>query len=220
MNMKHELLKLEAVKFGDRPSGSVTTYLRKSTQGYLRDGSANVPCNGCTACCRDPNLFVDVTDEEAKRLKVHQDTNMDQREYKNGVAWVLDRNEKGECVYLIDNRCSIYSERPKSCRQYDCRVHLLGFPVDPTQTVVNQEGVLQWSQFSQPTTEDKVAGLAIRLSILHMLKENPNPCHSDFGSAIARWVAYRDIAYEMYHDLHWMSEEELKAFFERRWSDE
>ena len=31
-------------------------------------------------------------------------------------------NQHGHCPMLIDNRCSIYDHRPRTCRVYDCRV--------------------------------------------------------------------------------------------------
>ena len=31
-------------------------------------------------------------------------------------------NDKGQCPMLVDNECSIYEDRPQTCRDYDCRI--------------------------------------------------------------------------------------------------
>jgi hypothetical protein len=31
-------------------------------------------------------------------------------------------NDKGECPMFVENKCSIYSDRPRTCRVYDCRI--------------------------------------------------------------------------------------------------
>ena len=35
---------------------------------------------------------------------------------------VLGHDERGHCPMLVDGRCSIYADRPRTCRTYDCRV--------------------------------------------------------------------------------------------------
>jgi hypothetical protein len=51
-----------------RSAGALIPYLRRLERG-LKPGRENVevPCGGCTACCRDPNFEVDVSEEEAPR---------------------------------------------------------------------------------------------------------------------------------------------------------
>lgn len=35
---------------------------------------------------------------------------------------LMGYDEHGRCPMLIDNACSIYADRPQTCRTYDCRV--------------------------------------------------------------------------------------------------
>jgi len=35
-------------------------------------------------------------------------------------GWVIPYNANGDCPFLKDNRCSIYSERPIVCREFNC----------------------------------------------------------------------------------------------------
>ena len=74
-------------------------------------------------CCRLRKYYsVDLTEEEATRLKT-------QTIYKIefgvtagpfGERKVLAGTPEGDCVYLKDNRCSIYETRPKACREWHC----------------------------------------------------------------------------------------------------
>jgi len=31
-------------------------------------------------------------------------------------------NDRGQCPMLVDDKCSIYEDRPQTCRDYDCRI--------------------------------------------------------------------------------------------------
>ena len=130
---------------GRRCPGPLTTFLREFGEGLKRNEMA-VPCNGCTACCRDPTLYVRVTEEEAKRLKTHLSSTGEKH---------LDKKGDGECVYLIDNRCSIYADRPSVCRTFDCRLNLIT-PINEVHQVLLKEGIMQRRYFAMPTEEDKV----------------------------------------------------------------
>ena len=63
---------------------------------------------------------------------------------------------------LIDDKCSIYEHRPRTCRVYDCRV----FPaadvrVDDTDKVLIDRQARRW-RFSYPTDADRARHDAVR----------------------------------------------------------
>ncbi len=44
---------------------------------------------------------------------------------------LMGYNGQGHCPMLVDGECSIYEDRPQTCRDYDCRVFAAtGVPVD------------------------------------------------------------------------------------------
>jgi Fe-S-cluster containining protein len=44
---------------------------------------------------------------------------------------LMGYNDQGHCPMLVDNQCSIYEDRPQTCRSYDCRIFAAtGVPVD------------------------------------------------------------------------------------------
>jgi Fe-S-cluster containining protein len=78
------------------------------------------PCHRCRAlCCRGFTtipVYPDRYTEDATLV----DAGYVERQ---GAHWTLPRAD-GRCVYLDDttNLCLIHDERPRACRDYDCRV--------------------------------------------------------------------------------------------------
>lgn len=81
---------------------------------YIKD--SNVPCGDCVRCCKElsPNL----TPEEFESGKYIY--TLITSPINNLPTIAIPRNEDG-CIYLKDNKCVIYNDRPKACRQFDCR---------------------------------------------------------------------------------------------------
>lgn len=71
-----------------------------------------IPCNGCTQCCKGP----------LRSLPLVMDPNPGRFEtYKVGEMIYLANKPNGDCLYLGDEGCTIYEDRPVECRVYDCR---------------------------------------------------------------------------------------------------
>jgi Fe-S-cluster containining protein len=85
-----------------------------------------VPCNGCTECCRsNQGLFL------------HPGRGDEPDSYRHIVAtdratgnpvFLLATDAHGQCVYLGPSGCTIYDRRPVLCRTFDCRKHYLILP--------------------------------------------------------------------------------------------
>jgi uncharacterized protein len=91
-------------------------------EGALRGGQGtDVPCDGCTACCRS-SQFVHIGPDEADTLAhVPPELLVPAPGLPRGHL-VLGYDEQGHCPMLVDDRCSIYEHRPRACRVYDCRI--------------------------------------------------------------------------------------------------
>jgi Fe-S-cluster containining protein len=110
----------------------------------------------CNRCCRTPNITVEIKEHEAER---YPGAWLD-----DDGTWRLPKKDNGECAYLVDGKCSIYANRPFTCRTFDCRWHLLvGFLIkdDP----IMEQAVRQWAPLTVPTPEDKEIITAVRLAI-------------------------------------------------------
>jgi hypothetical protein len=101
---------IAVVEAAMKPSGSVTTFLRKLHQGDKR-GTVKVPCGQCNACCRSPNVKADLLAEE---LADFPDAVYDPKitSGPKTTGWALPKREDGTCNYLIHDKCSIYARRP------------------------------------------------------------------------------------------------------------
>ena len=91
-----------------------------------------VPCGSCRACCTS-SQFVHIAPDETDTL-AHVPTAL--RFPAPGLPRghvVLGYDEHGWCPMLVDDTCSIYEHRPRTCRTYDCRV-FAATGVDPGRT--------------------------------------------------------------------------------------
>ena len=76
---------------------------------------SEVPCNSCTACCRQQIVLL--SEEDEPYMAVY-----DYRQISD--LRVLNNKPNGECTHLGREGCTIYEKRPFICRTYDCRKHL------------------------------------------------------------------------------------------------
>lgn len=77
---------------------------------------SEVPCNGCTACCKNDIIFLrpgDNPDDYDTIWTIHRRSGI------GGLA--LKRKDNGHCTYLTDSGCSIHGRAPLACREFDCR---------------------------------------------------------------------------------------------------
>jgi uncharacterized protein len=59
---------------------------------------------------------------------------------------LMGYDDQGRCPMLVDNECSIYEDRPQTCRDYDCRVFAAtGIAVDPETQAEIASRVQAWA---------------------------------------------------------------------------
>lgn len=78
---------------------------------------SDVPCGSCTDCCSKLTPYL--TQEEFMSGQ-YAYTFMRVDESDEPVITV-PKGTHGGCMYYVNNSCTIYDKRPKSCRQFDCR---------------------------------------------------------------------------------------------------
>lgn len=82
----------------------------------------------CAAVCCRGYSFVSLTEAEAQSGRyIYKEESTDcncttcQRMRGLGITYTLLKRQDGSCFYLDGaNRCSIYDDRPQTCRQYSC----------------------------------------------------------------------------------------------------
>lgn len=87
----------------------------------LHDGEpVDVPCDGCTACCRSGKLIPVEPDEVDALAHIPADCLLPMPGQPGRK--VLRHDESGRCSQLTPEGCSVYAHRPRACRIYDCRI--------------------------------------------------------------------------------------------------
>lgn len=105
----------------DLPAGDFATWLREMRAALRDGGELDVPCGGCNACCKSA-YFIHIRPDERETLKrIPRRLRFPAPGLPRGHV-VLGYDERGHCPMLVDDRCSIYEHRPRTCRSYDCRI--------------------------------------------------------------------------------------------------
>mgnify|MGYP006115944097 FL=1 len=103
----------------DLPAGSLADWLASKTSAGSRPAVSNVPCGACNACCRS-GYFIQIHPDEADTLAHIPSVHL------FGVPGLpghrLLGGAESACPMLVDDACSIYEHRPRSCRTFDCRL--------------------------------------------------------------------------------------------------
>ena len=104
-------------------AGNFQSWLQDTLYAFSNGQGASVPCGDCKACCR-AGYFIPVHRQEwstraaiPARLLVTPPTH-----HRDGDFQLISTTRHGDCALLRNGACSIYRERPQTCRDYDCRL--------------------------------------------------------------------------------------------------
>jgi Fe-S-cluster containining protein len=103
------------------PAGGFSRWLTRMTHALVSDGASDVPCGDCTACC-EGSYFIHVQAGEAGALRRIPAALLFPAPGARSGGRVMGYDAQGRCPMLIAGRCSIYEDRPRTCRTYDCRI--------------------------------------------------------------------------------------------------
>ena len=134
------------------PAGDFAAWLDEFSAAFRGERPADVPCDGCTACCAS-SQFVHVAPDETETLAhIPRELLFPAPGMPAGHV-LLGYDEEGRCPMLHADGCSIYAHRPQACRTYDCRVFAAtGVEVDEDKVQL-AERVRRW-RFDHPTVVD------------------------------------------------------------------
>lgn len=103
------------------PAPRFSTWLAATRRALAEEADADVPCGDCTACCTS-SYFIHVRpDDKAALARIPKKLLFAAPGLPKGHK-VMGFDQRGHCPMLVDGRCSIYEDRPRTCRTYDCRV--------------------------------------------------------------------------------------------------
>jgi Fe-S-cluster containining protein len=112
-------------------AGEFSEWLRGTEVSLqLPTDGAHVPCGACRGCCRS-SMFIRIAPEETRTLERIPAALLFPAPGLPAGHVLMGYDEHGRCPMLVENTCSIYADRPQTCRDYDCRIFAAtGVPVD------------------------------------------------------------------------------------------
>jgi Fe-S-cluster containining protein len=69
--------------------------------------------------------------------------------------------DDGSCPFLCGRACSIYRDRPQTCRDYDCRIFAAAGRTPAGERPTIRERVMAW-RFTYPAPDDLLEAAAVR----------------------------------------------------------
>jgi Fe-S-cluster containining protein len=122
---------------------------------------ADVPCDGCVGCCVSAYPIPLRPDDRAALARV-PDQHLQLPVAPGQLARMTPRAD-GRCPMLEADRCTIYADRPRTCRDYDCRLYAAaGFEPDGHRPVIQQR-VREW-RFAFAGARERRQAEALRLA--------------------------------------------------------
>jgi len=143
---------------------------RRISRERTSGASAVVNCGTCTMCCREPQR-VELTPAELVNPVLRHDGEH------------LLRQPGGACTHLVDGRCEVYDQRPRSCRTFDCRALAVAMCKALSAPGVTRAG---YSRVARPfDAEDVAYATAVHKNLLRIVARAPGVDAVDAGCAAA-----------------------------------
>jgi uncharacterized protein len=136
------------------PFGSWLAQFRASLRG---DQGSEVPCGDCTGCCISGYSIQLRPRDERALARIPAELLVRALGFPRGHLTMAPRPD-GVCPMLTAGKCTIYTDRPQTCLDYDCRIFTAA-GVEAGKTVIDRR-VRQW-RFTYPTSADREAHDAV-----------------------------------------------------------
>lgn len=121
--------------------------------------AADVPCDGCVGCCVS-SYPIPLRPDDRAALALAPDRHLQLPVVTGQLARMTPRAD-GRCPMLEADRCTIYADRPRTCRDYDCRIYAAaGLEPDGQRPVIRQR-VHEW-RFDYAGAGERAQAEAVR----------------------------------------------------------
>lgn len=157
---KRKKLDLEDVTDrSELPAGSFSSWVKHTKSAVADKGTADVPCGTCIACCTS-SYFIHVGPDEVEALRRIPKALLFPAPGLPKGNVLMGYDEHGRCPMLKNGLCSIYEHRPKTCRNYDCRIFPAAGIESDGRELINRQ-IRRW-KFSYASPVDRVEHEAVQ----------------------------------------------------------
>ncbi|MET0986524.1 MAG: YkgJ family cysteine cluster protein [Steroidobacteraceae bacterium] len=151
-------------------AGPFGAWLVEFRESLREHGGTHVPCGECVGCCVSSySILVRPEDTQAlAAIPAHLLTRVPSLgEGVKAMGYLPD----GRCPMLQAGQCSIYSHRPQTCRDYDCRVFAAaGIEAGETKPAINKR-VREW-RFTYVSEQERAAHRAVRAAAAFIIEHH------------------------------------------------
>lgn len=142
-------------------AGPFGAWLAEARESLHGNRGADVPCGDCVGCCVS-SYFIPVRPEDKDALDAIPAKYLVNAPNEPRGQWLMGYREDGTCPMLNDSKCTIYGQRPQTCRDYDCRVFsAAGIDAGGDDKAVINRRVHAW-RFTYPSANDHAAHAAVK----------------------------------------------------------
>lgn len=143
----------------DLPAGDFSPWLRAMRASLAGGPGMDVACGDCVGCCTS-SYYIKVRAHETAALERIGASRLEPDPGGKGHM-LMGYDERGHCLMFRNGGCSIYPDRPETCRTYDCRVFTAsGMKAGGDGKSVINARVARW-KFSFPTEQDRAEQRAV-----------------------------------------------------------
>jgi uncharacterized protein len=154
----------------NHPAGAFSEWLRAMREALAGSTGMNVACGDCRGCCTS-SYFIKVRAHETAAIEHIGADNLRPVPGGRDGHMLMGYDEKGHCFMFANGGCSIYANRPETCRTYDCRVFTAaGMNAGPDKPEIN-ERIASW-RFDYPTPRDAEEHRAVTAAA-NFLRQHP-----------------------------------------------
>lgn len=142
-------------------AGPFSDWLREMQLAMEIGCGTDVPCGDCVACCSSSYFIHLGPDDLPAKRRIPKELQFRAPGLPKGHA-VMGYDEHGRCPMLVDGKCSVYEDRPRTCRVYDCRVFAAAGMTDAGEgkEAITRQAV-RWT-FEFPSSTDIRLQAAVR----------------------------------------------------------
>ncbi len=160
----------EPVAGSELAAGAFSSWLRAMRASLAGGPGMDVACGDCVGCCTS-SYYIKVRAHESAALERIGAARLEPAPGGKGHR-LMGYDERGHCHMFVNGGCSIYQDRPETCRTYDCRLFSAsGMKAGGDDKSVINNRVARW-RFSFPTDQDRDEQRAVTAAA-NFLRQHP-----------------------------------------------